>query len=79
MFGGQILQTVPKFDVYGLFHLSRQLLPHVSRNTCIDFHFSDYMHHYVYIHYYAFWLSPLFQLIGTTITYSVILYQFKGP
>ncbi|KAK4018863.1 hypothetical protein OUZ56_000903 [Daphnia magna] len=46
MFGGQILQTVPKFDVYGLFHLSRQLLPH---------------------------------LIGTTITYSVILYQFKGP
>lgn len=59
MFGGQILQTVPKFDVYGLFHLSRQLLPHVSRNTCTDFHFSDYMHHYVYIHYYAFWLSPL--------------------
>ncbi|XP_059352954.1 uncharacterized protein LOC130691680 [Daphnia carinata] len=46
MFGGQILQTVPTFDVYGLFHLSRQLLPH---------------------------------LVGTTITYSVILYQFKGP
>ncbi|KAI9565878.1 hypothetical protein GHT06_009676 [Daphnia sinensis] len=46
MFGGQILQTVPKFDVYGLFHLSRQLLPH---------------------------------LVGTTITYSVILYQFKAP
>lgn len=72
MSGRQTLQTVPKFDIYGLFHLTRQLLPDVRRNTPPDFHLRSHTHHYVHSHSFLGILNfP--SLVGMIISYSVIL------